>query len=104
MSSEIIAYYTGLGFEETEIEDGLTALAYEIPTDESYVLLTDEDGKMPVALKQPVLLAYYTPEGAFQWSIGFKNSPMFKDIWSVSDNPARKLEALLEYRATKEQL
>lgn len=101
MSREVMEYYNNLDFEETEIEDELPALSCEISAHGDYVLLTDEDGAMPATLKQPVLLAYYTAEGAFQWSVGFKNSYVFNDIWSGPKTPAQKIEALLKYRASK---
>lgn len=102
MSNEVLEYYQNLNFTETEIEDGLTALAFDFAHDESYTLLTTEEGTLPTGLKQPVLLTYYSPEGAFQWSVSFKNAYVFKDIWSAAIDPEHKLAAVLEYRASRE--
>lgn len=102
MNSEIMEYYASLDFEETEIEDGLTALAFEFSEDESYALLTNEDGAIPENLKQRVVFAYYTSEGVFQWSMGFKNSFVFKDIWSEPQTPQEKLATMQKYRASQE--
>lgn len=97
-SENALDFYESLGFEEAEIEDGLTALFFETGEDSSYVLLTDEDGKLPVNLKAAIVLAYYSPEGAFQWSVSFKNSHLFKDIWTVSEKIEDKLTGALKYR------
>ena len=95
MSDEsVLTFYEALGFEETDIEDDLTALSLEIDPQESYVLITNEEGAIPETLKQAVIFAYYTPEGAFQWSAGFKNSFVFRDIWSKSQSPEEKLAAI----------
>lgn len=99
MSDEnILDFYEGLGFEETAIEDGLTALSFEIDPQGSYVLLTDEEGAVPETLRQTVVFACYTPEGAFQWSASFKNSYVFKDIWSESQTTEQKLDAIQKRR------
>ena len=72
-SNEILAYFAGLGFEETEIEDNLTALCFEESPEGEYVLLTDEEGKLPESLTVPLTLACYSAKSAFLWSIGFKD-------------------------------
>lgn len=102
MSSEVTGFYETLGFEEMEIEDGLTALAFEFSPDESFALLTDEDGAIPDNLKQRVIFAYYTAEGIFRWSIGFKNSHVFQNVWSEQATPERKLAMMQNYRRNKE--
>lgn len=96
MPNEIMEYYESLDFEETEIEDGLTALAFEFSQDGSYALLTNEDGAIPENLKQRIIFAYYTHDGAFQWSISFKNSYVFKDVWTESQSPDHKLNTMLK--------
>jgi hypothetical protein len=99
MSDEsVLDFYEALGFEETEIEDGLTALLFEFASDDSYALLTNDDGKLPEILRQPIIYACYTPEGAFLWSASFKNSFLFKDIWSGAETPEGKQAAIQEYR------
>lgn len=95
MSDEsVLDFYKPLGFEMTDIEDDLTALSFEIDPEGSYVLLTNEEGVLPETLKQSVIFAYYTPEGAYQWSASFKNSYVFKDIWSGSQSTEQKLDAI----------
>lgn len=87
-------FYEQLGFEEAEVDDGLTALFQEIDADGGYVLITDEDGAIPDSLKQAVILACYSPEGSYEWSATFKNSQAFQAAWS-SDLPiAEKLTAI----------
>lgn len=102
MSSEVMQFYENLGFEESEIEDGLKALAYEFPGDESYALLTDENGEIPQNLKQRVIFAYYSAEGAFQWSIGFKNAYLLQNMWSEPETSEQKLAKMLAYLESKE--
>lgn len=92
-----IEYFEVLGFEESEIEDGLTALAFEYHTDGSYALLTDEEGSLPQNLKQPLIFACYTPDGAYQWSTWFKNAYLFQELWAAAATPAEKYEAVRQY-------
>lgn len=99
MNDEVMDFFKKLAFEATEIEDGQIALAFEYSENGSYVLLTDEDGLPPESLKKRVLLAYYTSEGAFQWSAGFKDAHVFNDVWA---GIGHQLDALLKYRASKE--
>lgn len=96
----VLVFYEELGFEETEIEDGLTALAVEVDGAGGYVLLTDDEGGLPASLRQPVVLAYYSPEGAYQWSSGFKNSFLFRETWSAAAEPAGRLAAVNRRRET----
>ncbi|MCX7779722.1 MAG: hypothetical protein N2491_02250 [Negativicutes bacterium] len=98
----ILNFFAPLGFAETEIEDGLTALFYETDAAGGYLLVTDAEGIIPADLKRPVVAALYSPEGAFQWSVSFKNAQVFKDIWSAAAEPAGKLEALLKHRQNNE--
>lgn len=103
MSSEtVMDFYGTLGFEEAEIEDGLDALLFELTPDGSYVLLTTEDGTIPDNLREAVIFACYTPEGAFLWSASFKNSYIFKDIWSEPPTPEDKLDAVRKHRENNE--
>ncbi|WP_425057777.1 hypothetical protein SCACP_23170 [Sporomusa carbonis] len=101
-SATILNFYESLGFEETEIEDELTTLGLEITPEGHYALITDSDGAMPENLKQEVIFAYYTPDGAFLWSASFKSSYIFKDIWTEAPTPEAKLDAILKYRASNE--
>jgi hypothetical protein len=94
----VLEFYEALGFEETEIEDALTALSLEVDPQGSYVLITNEEGEIPETLRQTIIFACYTPEGAFQWSASFKNSFLFKDIWSGDQNVQQKLEAIAKRR------
>lgn len=102
MSDEnVMDFYKTLGFEEIEIEDGLTALSFEVSPEENYALLTDEEGSIPTSLRQIIVFAYYTPEGAFLWSTSFKNSYLFQEIWSEADTPEHKLTAMQKYYDSK---
>lgn len=95
---EMTEFYETLGFSEIEIEDGLTALYFEISPDGEYFLLTDENGSMPATLKQGVILACYSPQDAFLWSTSFKNAQVFKETWSEGRTAAEKGEAVQKYR------
>ncbi len=102
-NQSIIDFYDDLDFEEAEIEDGLTAFFFEAAPDGNYALLTDEEGNMPETLKTPVIFAYYTAEGSFLWSVGFKNSSVFKEIWSMAAAPEQKLAAIQKYKEDRLQ-
>lgn len=102
MNDTILEFYEAIGFEEIEVEDRLTALFCEIDENGSYVLLTNDDGGVLTALKQSVLFTYYSPEGSFQWSTGFKNADAFKELWQEAAMPLEKLEAIRKYRDNKE--
>ncbi len=101
MSEEsVFDFYGALGFEETDIEDGLTALACELDAAGGYALMTDDEGAIPATLKQRVIFACYSAEGAFLWSMGFKNSFVFREVWSRPQTPEEKLAAVQEHRAS----
>jgi len=95
-------FYSQLGFEETDMEDYVTALLFEYEPEGGYVLITDEEGKTPASLRQPVIFSCYRPDGAFLWSTSFKNSFLFKDLWTEVEAPAEKLAAVQKYRESKE--
>jgi hypothetical protein len=100
MSDEnLFDFYETLGFEETDIEDGLTALFFELDSGGSYSLITNEDGAIPETLKERVVFACYSPDGAFLWSVGFKNSYVFRDTWAGSETAGQRLAAVEKYRA-----
>lgn len=102
MNDSIIEFYETLAFEETETDDGFTALSCETDQEGNYVLVTDDDGSMISSLDQPLLFTYYTAEGSFQWSTGFKNSYLFKDYWSKADLAEEKLKIIRDFRDNKE--
>ncbi len=91
-------FFAALGFEETEIEDGLTALCCETDEDGGYALVTDDEGAVPENLKRAVVFACYTPEGAFAWSAGFKHAYVFRDVWAKPATVAEKVAALRKRR------
>ena len=96
--SQVLDFFAALGFEEIEIEDGLTALCYEESPEGEYALITDEEGSLPDSVKIPLMFACYSAEGAFLWSTGFKNASHFKEIWSTETTYAEKLQAIQAYR------
>ena len=102
MSENILEFYETLGFEEVEVDDGLSALFFETAEDGSYALVTDEDGAVPDSLKKPVTLASYSAAGAFSWSAGFKNSLVFKEIWAQEETTDGKLKAVQKHREENE--
>lgn len=102
ISNAVITFYEDLGFEETEIEDNLTALCYEVSPEENYALLTDGSGAIPETLKGPLIFSCYTEAGAFLWSTSFKNSYLFQQIWTQESIPAKKFEEVKNYRKTNE--
>lgn len=100
MTTDSVAdFFAALGFEEVEIEDNLTVLGIDADADENYILLTDEEGAMPATLRQRIVLAYYTADGAYQWSVGFKNAYLFKEVWSSCTDLIARVAALQQYRA-----
>lgn len=94
----VLDYFSGLGFIEIPIEDELTAWSYEYGPDGEYALITDEDGLPPNSLELPLVLAFYTPEGSYLWSTGFKNAAQFQEVWSRGDDYAAKQQAAQEHR------
>lgn len=97
-TENLLEFYQALGFEEIDIEDGLTALFIETAPDESYALITDDNGSIPDQLRKTVVFACYSPAGSFLWSASFKNSFLFKDIWLQSEDIAGKLAAIRLHR------
>ena len=98
INQAVLDFFTALGFEEIPIEEGLTGLSFEDGPDGEYALITNEDGLLPTSLATPLLIAFYTPEGAFLWSTGFKNAAQFKDIWQQGANYAEKMQATAQHR------
>ena len=95
-------FYVLLGFELTDIEDDQEALFMETDSDGSYVLLTNEDGDLPASLEEPVVLALYSSEGAYQWRATFKTSHAFKMLWTSRERIEDKLTAILAHRTSNE--
>ena len=98
MNESVLEYYETLGFEETEIDDNLIVLGVELTPEGNYALITDDEGIMPASLTQPVLFAYYTPDGSYLWSASFKNSAQFKESWTSVQTTADRLAAIIRFR------
>lgn len=98
----ILDFYTQLGFEEIEIQDSPPAFFWETEENGDYILVTDEDGALPSAVKQPITVAFYDAGDRFQWSTGFKNSFLFRDLWNAAPAATDKLHSLQEYRKQNE--
>ncbi|MEG6584700.1 hypothetical protein [Dendrosporobacter sp. 1207_IL3150] len=97
-NDNINEFYGQLGFEQIEVEDRLTALFIEVSPDGEYALVTDDNGVMPETLKQTVVFACYTSEGAFLWSTSFKNSYLLRDAWSENQPIEEKFLAVKNKR------
>ncbi|MEN6566992.1 MAG: hypothetical protein ABFC57_11895 [Veillonellales bacterium] len=91
-------FYQALGFEETEQEDGSAELFFVFSEAGNYALITDEAGNMPENLQQTIIFACYTPDNAFLWSTGFKNSLQFQEVWSSGQTLTEKHDAVLKHR------
>ena len=94
----ILEFFSRLGFAEIPIEDDLTGLCFEESPEGEYALVTNEEGLLPVSLDAPLLIAFYTPEGAFLWSTGFKNAGQFEEIWLQGATYAEKMQATAKHR------
>ena len=94
----ILEFFSRLDFAEIPIEEGLTGLSFEENPEGEYALVTNEDGLLPVSLDAPLLIAFYTPEGAFLWSTGFKNAGQFEEIWLQGVTYAEKVQATAKHR------
>ncbi len=103
-NDEVMNFYEDLGFEEAQIEDGLTALFFEVSPDGSYALLTNDSGAIPESLRQPIIFACYTEAGSFLWSTSFKNSYLLQETWAAESTPAQKFEAVKNYRKAHEPI
>ena len=97
----VLEFFQALGFEEIDIEDGLRALSVEYSADGSYALITNDVGTMPDKLRQFLIFAFYSPEGAYQWSTGFKNAYVFKDFWLQGETILQKCEVVRQYGESK---
>ncbi|MDU2063916.1 MAG: hypothetical protein E6713_03665 [Sporomusaceae bacterium] len=95
--NSLCTFYEDLGFEEVEIEDGLTALCVEEKLDGPYGLLTDEAGNIPASLAKGLVFACYSEQDAFLWSATFKNSQQFRDLWLKAASLPDRFAAIAEY-------
>lgn len=99
-TDNVMEFFVDLGFEETDIEDGLTALSFELDEEGNYALITDENGGVPQTLRQVLVFACYSSEGAYLWSASFKNSYLFQETWSENPEVDQKLLSIQKYRET----
>ena len=90
---DVIAYYSGDDFYEGAIEEGLTALLYDIKDSEDYVIITDGNGGLPESLEQEIIFACYRGDGAFLWSVTFESSRQFQEIWRRGGDGLAAVEA-----------
>lgn len=94
----VFDFFSKLGFAEIPIEEGLTGLSFEENPEGEYALVTDEDGLLPVSLDAPLLISFYTPDGAFLWSTGFKDAGQFEEVWQRGSTYAEKKQAAERHR------
>jgi hypothetical protein len=102
INQAVLDFYAELGFEETQIEEGLMALCIEISPEENYGLLTNDNGNVPETLREPVIFACYTQAGSFLWSTSFKNSYLVQETWIQEQELSKKFEAVKDYRKNNE--
>ncbi|CQR74203.1 hypothetical protein SOV_23300 [Sporomusa ovata DSM 2662] len=103
MSDNMLELYQSLGFEETEVEDGQPVLGIELTPEGAYALLTDAEGLMPKTPNQEIIFAYYTPEDSYLWSASFKNSTVFKNLWTAAATIEDKLTAITNHREANQR-
>ncbi|SMC76694.1 hypothetical protein [Sporomusa malonica] len=101
-NNTILEFYEALGFEETETDDGLIVFGIELTQEGSYALLTDAEGTMPKNATQEIIFAYYTPDDSFLWSASFKNSAVFKELWTGAQTAEARVDAIVQYRKERE--
>ncbi len=90
--------YDPFDFFETEIEDGCTALMYELIPNEEYALITNVDGTMPEDLDQEIIFAAYTADGAFAWSVGFETSHHLLELLNNQPKNNNLMEIVKTFR------
>ena len=94
----ILEFFNRLGFAEIPIEDDLTGLCFEESPEGEYALVTNEEGLLPTSLEAALLIAFYSTEGAFLWSTGFKNAGQFEEVWRQGSTYAEKIQVTEQHR------
>jgi len=94
----LLEAYEPFDFYETETEDNSMALIYEPIENESYALITDVDGAMPMDLEQEIIFATYTADGAFAWSVGFESSQQLLELLNSQPKSDNLMDIVKTYR------
>lgn len=96
LTEAVTEFFQALGFEKSDIADErevLTFLEVDLPP-AGYALISDEEGMPLQSLEQRLIFAYYRQDGAYQWSVGFKNASAFQAVWPADAAPEQKLAAI----------
>lgn len=93
----VLRQYEERGFEIADLDNG-EILFYDLEAEESYALVSDEDGNIPKDLDTPILFSTYDDNGSFQWSVTLDSSYSLFDIFHRFDSEEELLSTLQEIR------
>ena len=90
-----------LGFLEETEEDGTVTYIMDFP-DDTYITVTDDNGRAPVRAKQNLVLACYDGEGRYRWGSEFKT---FMELQKLcQNNPTGSPELLQALKCASKTL
>ncbi|MGL5206248.1 MAG: hypothetical protein ACRC8T_01875 [Acidaminococcaceae bacterium] len=82
-----------LGFWESETEEEhITIFGMDFPSEQSYIIITDDAGNTPELASKPIVVACYSDEDCFKWGKELKNFAALEEI--AAENPAESKEML----------
>lgn len=94
--------FSTTAFIEEEIDDNSAALILELDPDGDYLQLTDDLGFFPTAVESPLILAYYTAEGAFRWAKEFKDAQPILTLYAQAATAHDFADRVLAYEPPAE--
>lgn len=92
-----------LGFWESETEEEHIAIfGMDFPSEQSYVIITDDAGNTPEDEGKPLVVACYSDDDCFKWGKELEDFAALEEIAAANPPESKELlEALQNYTITK---
>ena len=92
-----------LGFWESETEEEHIAIfGMDFPSEQSYVIITDDAGNTPEDEDKPIVVACYSDDDCFKWGKELEDFAALEEIATANQPESKELlEALQNYSLQK---
>ena len=101
--TQLSSEFEKLGFWESETEEEhITIFGMDFPSEQSYIIITDDAGNTPENENKPIVVACYSDEDCFKWGKELENFTALEAIATANPPESKELlEVLQNYTLPK---
>ena len=101
--TQLNSAFEKLGFWESETEEEHIAIfGMDFPSEQAYIIITDDAGNTPEDEDKPIVVACYSDDDCFKWGKELEDFAALEEIATANQPESKELlEALQNYSLQK---